>query len=135
MARSKESIQRNDARTPREKQYEEEIQYLKARVAYYESLESMQRFLKKLTTRELKYRAIMNIELEHPIWLLCEIAQVRRSSYYRYKNKPVKKDTELEEKIIQIYNKSNKRAGYRTITLLLKNNYNLIVNHKKCIES
>lgn len=73
----------------------------------------------------------MNIELEHPIWLLCEIAQVRRSSYYRYKNKPVKKDTELEEKIIQIYNKSNKRAGYRTITLLLKNNYNLIVNHKK----
>ncbi len=76
----------------------------------------------------------MNIELEHPIWLLCEIAQVRRSSYYRYKNKPVKKDTELEEKIIQIYNKSNKRAGYRTITLLLKNNYNLIVNHKKkCI--
>ncbi|HHW61919.1 MAG TPA: transposase [Syntrophomonadaceae bacterium] len=47
VARSKESIQRNDARTPREKQYEEEIQYLKARVAYYESLESMQRFLKK----------------------------------------------------------------------------------------
>lgn len=73
----------------------------------------------------------MNIELEHPIWLLCEIAGVSRASYYKYKNKPVKKETELEEKIIQIYNKSNKRAGYRTITLLLKNKYNLTVNHKK----
>jgi transposase-like protein len=47
VARSKESILRCDTRTPREKQYEEEIQYLKARVAYYESLDSMQRFLKK----------------------------------------------------------------------------------------
>jgi transposase-like protein len=47
VGRSKEFILRNDTRTPREKQYEEEIQYLKARVAYYESLESIKPFLKK----------------------------------------------------------------------------------------
>jgi ACT domain-containing protein len=54
----------------------------------------------------------MDIETEHPVWLLCEIAGIKRSTYYRYKNKPVKKETELEKKIIDIYNKSNKRAGY-----------------------
>jgi len=79
----------------------------------------------------LKYQAIMHIELDHPVWLLCEIAGVSRASYYKYKKRPAKKDTELEEKIIEIYNKSNKRAGYRTVTFLLKNKYNLKVNHKK----
>jgi transposase-like protein len=47
VARSKESIIRQDTRTARERQYEEEIQILKARVAYYESLESIKPFLKK----------------------------------------------------------------------------------------
>jgi len=47
VARSKESILREDTRTPREKQYEEEIQILKAKIAYFESLEQMQPFLKK----------------------------------------------------------------------------------------
>ncbi len=86
-----------------------------------------------MTPRELKYGAIMDIELEHPIYLLCEIAGISRSSYYKYKNKPIKQDTEIEEKIIQIYKKSNKRAGYRTITQILRNNYDLIVNHKKVL--
>ena len=45
--RAKESIAREDTRTPREKQYELEIEVLKARVAYFESLESLQPFIKK----------------------------------------------------------------------------------------
>jgi transposase-like protein len=45
--RTKEKILREDTRTPREKQYEEEIQALEAKVAYYEKLESLQPFLKK----------------------------------------------------------------------------------------
>jgi transposase-like protein len=47
VGRSKESIMRQDSRTPREKQYEEEIQVLKARLAYFEGLDHMQPFLKK----------------------------------------------------------------------------------------
>lgn len=47
VARSKEAILREDTRTPREKQYEEEIQILKVKIAYYESLDHMQPFLKK----------------------------------------------------------------------------------------
>jgi len=47
VGRTKESIIYKDTRTPREKQYEEEIQILKARIAYYESLEYMKPFIKK----------------------------------------------------------------------------------------
>lgn len=47
VGRSKESIAREDIRTPREKQYQAEIEVLKAKVEYLESLESLQPFLKK----------------------------------------------------------------------------------------
>lgn len=73
----------------------------------------------------------MNIELEYPIWLLCEIAGISRSSYYKYKKRPLKEDTKIDKLIIDIYNKSNKRFGYRSIKSTLKNEYNLTVNHKK----
>jgi len=48
--RSKESVLREDTRTPREKKYEEEIQALKARIAYFEGLDYMQPFIKKKET-------------------------------------------------------------------------------------
>jgi putative transposase len=73
----------------------------------------------------------MSLELDYSVQLLCEIAGISRSAYYKYKNKPVKKDTEIDKIIIDIYNKSNKRAGYRTIKFILKNKYGLVVNHKK----
>lgn len=45
--RSPEKIARSDDKTEREKQYEAEIEILKARVKYMESLECLQPFLKK----------------------------------------------------------------------------------------
>jgi transposase-like protein len=45
--RAAEKVVRADERTEREKLYEAEIETLKARVAYYEGLESLQPFLKK----------------------------------------------------------------------------------------
>lgn len=47
VARSKESIVRNDTRTPLERHYEDEIEILKARIEYLEGLESLKPFLKK----------------------------------------------------------------------------------------
>jgi transposase-like protein len=47
VGRSKEPVARRDTLTPREKQYESEIEVLKAKVAYLERLESLQPFLKK----------------------------------------------------------------------------------------
>lgn len=52
VGRSKESILREDTRTPREKQYEEEIQALKAKVSYYENLDRLQPYLKKNSKSE-----------------------------------------------------------------------------------
>ena len=62
---------------------------------------------------------------------MCEIAGISRSSYYKYKRKTLNKNNKIDKLIIDIYNKSNKRFGYRTIKLALKNDYNLTVNHKK----
>jgi transposase-like protein len=45
--RSPEKVIRDDNRTEREKQYEAEIETLKARVAYYEGLASLQPYIKK----------------------------------------------------------------------------------------
>ncbi len=73
----------------------------------------------------------MSLELYYPIWLLCEIANISRSSYYKYKNKPLNRNTNIQDLIIDIYNKSSKRAGYRSIKLILRNQYSLRVNHKK----
>lgn len=45
--------------------------------------------------------------------------------------KTLNKSTEINKLVIDIYYKSNKRAGYRAIKSLLKTQYDLIVNHKK----
>lgn len=130
--RPKEPIAREDTRTPREKQYEAEIQALKARIEYLESLESLQPFFKKKEkVREIKYRVIMELEFKYPVKLLCEIAGISTTAYYRYKNKPANKDDGIENLIVEIYNKTNKRAGYRMITQILRSRYKLVVNHKK----
>ena len=73
------------------------------------------------------------MELQYPIGLLCEIAAVSRSAYYKYKKRPLKKSTPIERLIIDIYHKTNRRAGYRTIKYILKNEYNLTANHKKVL--
>lgn len=52
VARSKESIVHKDDRTPREKEYEEEIEVLKARVEYLESLKSLKPYLKKKESKK-----------------------------------------------------------------------------------
>ncbi|TAH59672.1 MAG: IS3 family transposase [Fermentimonas caenicola] len=75
----------------------------------------------------------MALELKYPIRLLCQIAGVNRAAYYMYKKRPLDKNAEIENLIVDIYNKSNKRAGYRTIKLILRNKYSLIVNHKKVL--
>lgn len=73
----------------------------------------------------------MSLELKYPIWLLCDIADISRPSYYKFKRKPLKRTNEIEKLIIDIYNKSNKRFGYRMIKQVLNNQYQLKVNHKK----
>ena len=46
---------------------------------------------------------------------------------------PLKDESDLKDKINDLYLKSGKRAGYRMIKDMLKEKYNLIVNHKKVL--
>lgn len=73
----------------------------------------------------------MSLKLKYPIWLLCSIADVSKPAFYKYIKKLLNKDDGIDKLIIDIYHKSGKRAGYRTIKLILRNNYKLTVNHKK----
>ena len=54
VARSKESIVREDTKTPRERQYEAENEILRAKVAYYENLEWMKPFIAKKNSKKGK---------------------------------------------------------------------------------
>jgi len=76
---------------------------------------------------------IMSLEYKYPIWLLCQIAGISESSYYRYKRTPLKNETLLKEKVLDLYRKSGRRAGYRMLKDMLKEQYGLIVNHKKVL--
>ena len=95
VARSKESIMREDTRTPREKVYEQEIELLKARVEYLESLDSLKPFLKKKRIREVKYEVILELSYKYPIWVLCETAGVTKVAYYKFKRNIVIDDVLL----------------------------------------
>jgi transposase InsO family protein/transposase-like protein len=131
--RAPEHIVRHDDRSEREKQYEDEIRELKARVKYLESLESLKPFLKKkLKIREIRYEAIMELESQFSITLLTKIAGVSRTAYYKYKNREIKSSV-IEDLVLDIYRKSGKRMGYRQIKDVLTIKYNLVVNHKKVL--
>lgn len=73
----------------------------------------------------------MKLETAYPVGVLCGIAGVSRSAFYSYKHKKPCTSVAIDDKIISIYNKSNQRAGYRTIKMRLKTVYGLTVNHKK----
>jgi len=73
------------------------------------------------------------LEDKYPIWLLCNVAGVSTSAYFRFKRTPLKNETELEAKITDLYLKSGKRAGYRMIKDMLRESYGLVVNHKKVL--
>lgn len=132
---SSNSLNLEPAKTPRERELEIENMQLRARIEYFESLDYMKPFIpkKKIKIKEFKYQIISKLQYKYPIGLLCELAGVSRTSYYKYINKPAKNTDELEEKILKIYEKSKKRFGYRSITDKLKEEYNLVVNHKKVL--
>lgn len=71
------------------------------------------------------------LERKHPVSLLCSIAGISRSAYYKYKRRDLSHSTEIDDKIIDLYKKSGGRFGYRTIKMRLKSVYGLTVNHKK----
>lgn len=71
---------------------------------------------------------------EYPISLLCKIARVSKSGYYKWwKNADKIKDETDVLLIAEMFFKSKQKAGFRTIKMKLLTEYGIIMNHKKII--
>ena len=70
----------------------------------------------------------------YPISLLCKIAGVSKSGYYKWwKNADKVKDEFDILLIAEMFFKSKQKAGFRTIKMNLLTEYGIIMNHKKII--
>jgi len=68
------------------------------------------------------------------IKILCSIAQVSRSGYYKWLsniNKNKDKDKNDYLLIKEIFEKGKRKVGWRPIQMSLKSEYDLVINHKK----
>ena len=69
---------------------------------------------------------------DYPISLLCRIAGVSKSGYYKWwKNADKVKDEFDILLIAEMFFKSKQKAGFRTIKMRLLTEYGIIMNHKK----
>lgn len=80
-----------------------------------------------------KFQLIKVLSKKYPIKLLCEIASVSYSGYYKWLSRKAVADTETEIKnlILYIYHDSKKRFGYRRVYIELRETYGLKINHKR----
>lgn len=82
-----------------------------------------------------KFCIIRELSCKYTVKLLCDIAGVSRSGYYKWLNKGNIdiSYSELENKILELYNKSKKVYGYRRIKVALLREFGIRVNHKKIL--
>ena len=69
-----------------------------------------------------KFFIIRELSCKYTVKLLCNISGVYRSGYYKWLNNG-KKDisySELENKILELYNRFKKVYGYRRIKISIK---------------
>lgn len=85
-----------------------------------------------MINHEDKYKIINNLKNTYSIKLLCKLANVSRSGYYSWISRNViDKDSDIKEKILEVYTESKNVFGYRRIKIALKRRFNIIINHKK----
>ena len=82
-----------------------------------------------------KFFIIRELSCKYTVKLLCNIVAVSRSGYYKWLNKGNKdiSYSELENKILELYNKSKNVYGYRRIKVALVRESGIRVNHKKIL--
>ena len=66
----------------------------------------------------------------HSISLLCEVLEIKRSTYYKYKNKV---DSDYNDYLIikKVFNDSKQTYGYRRVTIALQRKLGLVISEKK----
>jgi transposase InsO family protein len=75
---------------------------------------------------------LLRFEDKYPLGEMCSLLVVSYSGYYKWRSRQQQpdRDERLAEMISERYHASNSSAGYRQITLQLRNHYGLVVNHK-----
>ena len=85
-------------------------------------------------SNEEKVKTINELRHKFPLADLLKICRIAKSNYY-YGLKALKvkelKDKELRDKILEIYQKSHCRYGFKRITLALNDKSNKPINHKR----
>lgn len=85
-----------------------------------------------------KYKVIQELSgREYPVYLLCKIAGVSRSGYYKwihrclYPSHKQLEDREIKEKILECHKKYKGIYGYRRVLIWLRQKYKIFINHKR----
>ncbi|QEK10951.1 transposase [Crassaminicella thermophila] len=85
-------------------------------------------------TYYLAIKELHDIQL-YPIFTLCEIAGVQRSSYYKWLNRKESKNENFNKKLIPLiqeaYEERDGILGYRQMTIKLNRENNFRVDHKR----
>ncbi|MGN6618841.1 MAG: IS3 family transposase [Ilyomonas sp.] len=124
------------------KRLEQENQRLRAENAFLKKLGGTRKEAFKETSLSQiklidKYIAIQELhEKENfSIVLLCEIARIQRSSYYKWLNRTISENEKLNEEILEeikrLYDKVNGIYGYRRMTMNLNRILSKSINHKR----
>lgn len=89
---------------------------------------------KEVISKVESFRIIYSLRNKFSISLLCDIAIVSRSGYYKWCTREKQdKDAFFIKKILHVYKKSKNVYGYRRIKVALKREFGLIVNTKKIL--
>ncbi len=119
-----------------------EIAYLKAELELIKKLELQERQVinKKLSPSKI-FKIIQNLikdfNLNKLTRYLCKIANVSTSGYYKFlnnfKTRDMKEYSDLKSKeiILKAFNYRGYKKGSRSIKMVLKNKFNIIMNRKK----
>lgn len=86
---------------------------------------------------EIIYRAmhILSTQKGYPVYIMCEIAGINKSSYYKWLNREKSKNEIQNENLLilirEAYEEKDGILGYRQMTIKLRREHSLIVNHKR----
>ncbi|MGX6446437.1 IS3 family transposase, partial [Neobacillus sp. K501] len=123
------------------KMLERENERLRAENAFLKKLRTRKEAFKETSLSQIrltdKYVAIKELHEKEKftIVLLCEIARIQRSSYYKWLDRTPSENEKLNEKILKeikgLYEKVDGIYGYRRITMNLNRTLPKPINHKR----
>ena len=81
-----------------------------------------------------KYRVIERFKNKYPIWKMCELFEVSRSGFYKWRKRAASQQrSELDQIIIECQVLAKQTYGYRRVWLWMKRNRSIIPRYRKVV--